>query len=632
MTRGRRGSVLALLVGVTLAASGPVCAGVLDYLYIEPDVGGSAGGHVALRLDDSVYHFQNTDGGMLRLARESWDHFRWQYSVRQNRPIHVARIRASDDTRARLRTAFDRRWLAAERYFADRVALEDDAGLLASLRDPRADASEATGLRLRGAGYFFGGPDDPSAPPSEALGHLGDVVAGRFGPAFVAARIAALEAELAHLDPATHATAARLVQADELPRGRRGLAAQRTEVALELLALRALAARRPLRADAVRTDAQTWGLADEERAALAAYGRSLEEDLARLLTSPRDDRGHPLLVGMARLVAIEASVAYGRLVVLDTFPSDTPVVSGTLVRRRGPLAAELAVRAGDRLAVARARFVAAPSPGERELQALEEAANREDEIRRALRDGSDLRLRGAALVPERLPAGILPLPTPVTDAAAVARAAEEVAREVRTYDSRLRDVYGYHLTRHNCVSEIFATIDATFDAVESRARLGGRIDPGAGLDYVPAISFERARATYDIAEEGIVPSYRQAYVAEIAARDDSALARLRETSTLTSSIYRGSDRDSRFLFFTDGALATRPLFGACNIAAGISETTVGLLAAPFDRGHTLWSGIKGVVFSLPELAFLNLRKGTFEVPPDETPRTHLVLSDRPAPG
>ena len=32
--------------------------------------------------------------------------------------------------------------------------------------------------------------------------------------------------------------------------------------------------------------------------------------------------------------------------------------------------------------------------------------------------------------------------------------------------------------------------------------------------------------------------------------------------------------------------------------------------APWDRGHTLWSGATGVAASLPELAFFNVRKGS----------------------
>jgi hypothetical protein len=37
----------------------------------------------------------------------------------------------------------------------------------------------------------------------------------------------------------------------------------------------------------------------------------------------------------------------------------------------------------------------------------------------------------------------------------------------------------------------------------------------------------------------------------------------------------------------------------------------GVAALPFDRGAILWSGLKGIVFSLPELVFINIRKGSF---------------------
>ena len=43
---------------------------------------------------------------------------------------------------------------------------------------------------------------------------------------------------------------------------------------------------------------------------------------------------------------------------------------------------------------------------------------------------------------------------------------------------------------------------------------------------------------------------------------------LRESNTLSSTIYRRNGRDSFFLFFTDDALPVRPIYGALNVAAG----------------------------------------------------------------
>jgi hypothetical protein len=95
-------------------------------------------------------------------------------------------------------------------------------------------------------------------------------------------------------------------------------------------------------------------------------------------------------------------------------------------------------------------------------------------------------------------------------------------------------------------------------------------------------------------------------------RENPVTVFLRESNTLTSAIYRRNADDSIFVFFTDDAVVARPLFGAVNLVAGIAASAVGLVALPVDGGATLWAGLKGVLFSLPELFFQNIRKGSFE--------------------
>jgi hypothetical protein len=56
--------------------------------------------------------------------------------------------------------------------------------------------------------------------------------------------------------------------------------------------------------------------------------------------------------------------------------------------------------------------------------------------------------------------------------------------------------------------------------------------------------------------------------------------------------------------------------GAANLSVGIGAAVAGLATLPADRGHLLWAGLRGALFSLPELAFVNLRKGTYDRSPD----------------
>jgi len=89
---------------------------------------------------------------------------------------------------------------------------------------------------------------------------------------------------------------------------------------------------------------------------------------------------------------------------------------------------------------------------------------------------------------------------------------------------------------------------------------------------------------------------------------------LRESNVVTSTLYRVQPRDSIFLFFTDDLVVPRPLFGAVNLVTGLAASGVGLTMLPVDGGETLWAGLRGVIFSLPELVFQNIRKGSFEPP------------------
>jgi hypothetical protein len=105
---------------------------------------------------------------------------------------------------------------------------------------------------------------------------------------------------------------------------------------------------------------------------------------------------------------------------------------------------------------------------------------------------------------------------------------------------------------------------------------------------------------------------------------------LREASPLTARAYERGARDSFFLFFTDGAVLARPLLGAFNTAAAAGETAFGLLRAPWDGGRMLLRGLQGTAMSLPELAFVSLRKGTNDWVPAEEVRPLGAQQGSPA--
>jgi len=122
-----RRAALAALFAVLLPVPGWASDRFIDYLYVDANEGGSSGGHVGLRVDDDVFHFEYRRSGMLVLQRETFGEFRHQYAGLENRTIEASRIPVSEETFRLVRERFRRR------YFVQRRQLE----VLETLRTER---------------------------------------------------------------------------------------------------------------------------------------------------------------------------------------------------------------------------------------------------------------------------------------------------------------------------------------------------------------------------------------------------------------------------------------------------------------------------------------------------------------
>src|SRR5438552_1345739 len=144
------------------------------------------------------------------------------------------------------------------------------------------------------------------------------------------------------------------------------------------------------------------------------------------------------------------------------------------------------------------------------------------------------------------------------------------------------------------------------------ALFGERVDMDGSLSFVPALSASIVKERYGVSDVFRILSHRRAGLARHDEEENSLRVFLREPNTITSTHYWRNSRDSTFVFFTDDVVVTRPVFGAANLVAGVAASAVGLVTAPFDRGKLLRASLRGAFFSLPELFFQNIRKGSFE--------------------
>jgi len=621
----RRPAFGLLGVAIFLAmSSGPAAAGpprFLDYLYINASEGSAAGGHVGLRFGDQVFHFEHRPPGLLVLARAQFERFRHLYGDLENRTIQMSRIQVSDETYDLLLAQFSRRHLAQRQHLEVLAATHEDRKLFEALREQRVVAVEGLGL--------FVDAESTAADRAErapAIDALRARVVARFGPEFIADRIGELTARLAALEPEGQPST--VVTDEEIGPPSYAFSARFNDMSQALAALDVLDGARQLRPDAIRSDSAELPLKPGEAARLTRLADALEDSLVRLLDTTRPDWGLSMLLGMARLITLRETVETGHWRFLDSFPVDATVLPAIRTsRRRTHLTT---IRENNRLQFERARKslvhaadIAAEFP-EIEYARLESAANRWLEVSQTLDEGRPLRVHAGVLLPVR-PGRPAATRLPPYPAVSLTRAVETAAREEDRLAAALERDYPYNVVTRNCVSEIFRELDIALARAahteneamireESIRRLGGHVAMVGSLNFVPQISALVVEDTYAVADRLDFASYRRRRLAEMRRDENPVRVFLRESNVVTSTLYRVQPRDSIFLFFTDDLVTTRPLFGAMNLMTGLAASAVGLTMLPVDGGETLWAGLRGAVFSLPELVFQNIRKGSFEPP------------------
>jgi hypothetical protein len=575
--------IVAWAVLLASTARAPALAGgegALAWVHVEANTGGSSGGHVALRVGDTIYHVQQTFDGLYELNRDEWETFQHLYSGLQNRRLAVAQLDVAAVDVERVEERLAKAFVVQRAEFARRSQLALDVAWTLAWREGRPPPP------LAAAGLLA-----PSPQPDAHAQALRESVRKVYGPDHLVRERQRVEEILRAFG----------TDARDLEALREALLLREALVGLEEGFALAEGALLPLEGLLAEP------LADDERQGARRFAEAQEQAVLELIASRRPDRARPLLLAMARYQALARSAASGRLVLLDAyagFEELPPAREHTSQTAAAKLAAELAPL----LHEGRAKVLAGAAVDEVRYNLLEVGAG-------VLREFA----RGALGAPVRkLPRRATPAAarvvtvTPPVDEAWVAQAHVEALRALARQEERLRARYFYGVVRSNCVTELVRLQNEAFPPGDAERALGAELAPGRGLGFIPFAFFHEATRRLRVAHRDEVLSHRQRELARLARDEAGALLRLREAITLTSDIYTPRLRDGRFLFFTDDVVWLRPLLGVANLGFASGHGLVGLLSAPLDGGDRLRAAASGFGYSLPELFFANIRKGTFE--------------------
>ncbi len=459
------------LSALLIFAAGPTSAVThLQFLYINAGEESASGGHVGLKLGDEVFHFQHVPPGLLRIKRDDYAQFRLQYAQRENRTIQMHHVEVAEETLDLLHEHLNRILLIEDEQFDRLEALENDRRLLESLlrqanrleRNPiiTEPTDGAERLLVKGAGLFLPVDGHQTDATGEKPKHLADAgiarLAGRieadYGTAFLPNKTREMVSRLETLKPQAYAASAAALAEDGFRPADYSFSERYADLMAALAAVRVLALGLPLRDGVLlRPKGLEFRLNEAEKLGLGHYRSRLECQLLGLLQTKRTDWGFPLLLGMARLAALDESIASGHWVFLN------------LAEPRSTIAEPEAGHKEDRqaaYALSRSRFFAAKlvladstAADEWAYGYLEQTANVFFELGNAIAEGRAVHLGGMDSTP--LNQAAMALLLPAMTAAQLQDKLDNLEDYRSNYETVLSNLYAYNLIGRNCASEIF---------------------------------------------------------------------------------------------------------------------------------------------------------------------------------
>ncbi|MBD9357817.1 hypothetical protein [Methylomonas albis] len=612
---------LGLLLWITVAEAD--LGHHLEFLYIDANEGSASGGHAALKFDQQVFHFQHIEPGLLRLYRNDAAAFEFAYGFQENRSIYGHRIDVNADFFQVLRDAFNRRLLIQNQQLSLLQALHDDQALASDLQNP----GMAPHISVKGLGYFLTQYRPTAtlpvasaniAPSSQALQQLRDAIVKEYGQNFLVDKrqqtwqnLQSLKPELAFKTASGELTDMRSTATSS------AFAERYRNQLLNMAAMDVLQTGLSPRTESLLALPEaTFKLSAAQLAKLQDFRQRLLADLISLMRSQRNDWGYPLLVGMARLHALDYSIASGYLIVLNRSRSENDDPQATIIEDANVPAA---LQYSQQVFMAASGHLDSPAAlDELAYSELELSATALMQLHKPREDQQPLKLLPLTTTPSRPAAAeLIGLPIP---AKKLADFQNTVTEQIEIYQNQLQSLYGYNLLNRNCVTEIFRVVNQTVASMAvanqestrqaSQQLLGGYMNE-QGLNMIPFVAYAHIADTYRLSASFQREPYRERRRQLRYRQMPQWQVDLQESNVLSSTIYDRNREDAAFLFFTQDQIWPRPLLGGFNLAVAGGQGLYGLFSWPWDSGDNLHKSLKGIVVSLPELLFFNIRKGSF---------------------
>ncbi len=560
----------------------------IDFIYVDSNTGQSSGGHTGLKIGEYLYHFQFYDDKIFHLERENWNEFIYQYNSLDNRNIHKREFILDWENFEKISSYWNEFYLIQQRQLSILDYLKKDILFLESLKTNRE-------IDISGLGYFTNNYDSKinlfNLKQNEKV--------------FIDSQLNSINSKFLGLSY-TESREIVLSKIKYLPK--KNIFSQSIEDLLQSkIALFCITNRCELEKNSF-FNLDSYLSTNEKNRILLKWRKNLPLLRNSILNQINEPNNKNLLITVIRYYYIKQSIETDSILIPDCFPSDSQVIK--IENNREKFYSEFKNSVKILFEKGKNKFLASESFSEEELLIFEDTSNRYNEIF-INRNNGNLRVHSKILFPSKEKKILLNNYLVINEEIDIN--INKAKHIYETYYKDIKNLYPFDLIKENCTTEIFTTLNRlnNNNPIESIHLLGGYIPNNYNFSFIPFIADIKVGRYYKTKPKVEISSFRIRTKEKLKQDIPSLWVEIKESNTITSSIYEYNKNDSFFIFFTDDTILFRPLAGSINLTAGIGQIFIGVLTLPFDYGINIKKGIEGSLFSLPELFFFNIRKGSF---------------------
>ncbi|MCB1142110.1 MAG: hypothetical protein H7A24_09125 [Leptospiraceae bacterium] len=570
-----------IILQIFLILPFPTFSESIGFVYFDSNIGQSSGGHSALKIGEMAYHFQLYPDQIFHIVREPWKEIRYIYNSIDNRNIKIRNILLSPDSFHSIKDHFDEIYLLQKNELEVLNYLKLDTEILNQNPD--------RGVSIPTLGYF---PEENLSPEEFILKYENHSGLKFFLNTYT---------ELKNLHyPARRKGEEYLFNTDNIFSFRFIDLISRYSFLFHLI-----------NDSDVKVDsyfcADTYLSESEKKDLLKKWEAILPILRSNLLSNPENWKfrsGKNLLIELVRMKLIEKSIHEKKVYLPDVYPGNYSFISKETLKVNNSyekLRNQVLLIFQTNLK----KYLNNNNHSDNEQLLLEDSVNR---IHEFYNSQDVIRTSFQKMLPLRPGKRNF---KKIFQSDFLSNHSNESSLIYDEYLKKLRSKYSFDLITKNCTTEIFSNLpyDQSKNPDILAKDLGGRIKGSEPFVFIPFYAYYQTgkvfRSTYPISIESV----RRRYKTKASFRENPIWVALKESNTISSKIYEFNDEDHIFLFFTDDVLLLRPAFGILNLGSGLSQTLFGVVYSPVDRGTNLKKGLEGMLFSIPELFFFNIRKG-----------------------